>query len=448
MQLIKEIEKEESLLLNTVKKTLQLALNQTTSVEVYIKKTIGISVNVRNSILENAEFNSDGALYITVYNKFSKGTVSSKDFSINSIKKMLEIAMHISKYSSSDFFSGLPNIKLLCFNAKNLDLFYPCEFDIKKAIEFCILSEKEAFKFDQRIIHSEGSCFNSHLTINIFGNSLGMLEKYKSTRYSMYNCMIAQDQYSMQRDFDYSISRKIDDLEDVKILGQKTAKRVISRLNSKKISTIKSPIIFSSEISHSFFSHLVSSISGDNVYQKSTFLIDSLEKKIFPDWLNIEEQPHLQKGLGSKPFDNEGVSTNNKFIIQNGILKTWLLNTYNARKLNLESTGNCGGIHNWLVSHNNISFKKLLEKMYQGVLIIELMGQGVDIVSGNYSRGAVGFWVEKGMISYPVNEITISGNLKNMWRNILNISSDIDRRNDIQCGSILVSEMQISGISS
>lgn len=445
MKLIKEIEKEELFLLNTVKETLQLSKNINMPIDVFIKKTIGISVNVRNSIVENVEFNSDSALFITVYNKFSKGSVSSKDFSVQSIKKMLDIAINISKYSSSDFCSGLPDIKLLCFHSMDLDLFHPCEFDIENAINISIVSEKSAFKFDKRIVNSEGSYFNSHATINVFGNSLGMLEKYKSTRYSTYNCMIAQENNSMQRDFDYSISRKIDDLVNPEILGEKTAKRAISRLGSRKIRTMKSPVIFSSEISHVFFSHLINAISGDNVYQKSTFLIDDLNMKIFPDWLDIEENPHLKQGLGSKIFDNEGVATEIKYIIRNGILKTWLLNSYNARKLKLESTGNCGGIYNWLVSNSNISFEELLKKMNDGILVTELMGQGVDIVSGNYSRGAVGFWVEKGKISHPVKEITISGNLRNMWKNIVGISTDLDRRNNIQCGSVLLSEMQISG---
>ncbi|QIQ41701.1 MAG: metalloprotease PmbA [Buchnera aphidicola (Microlophium carnosum)] len=445
MELIKEIEKEELFLMNVVKETLQLSKNKSTAVEVFVKKTIGISVTIRNSIIENVEFNSDGALFITVYNKFSKGSVSSKDFSINSIEKMLDIAINISKYSSSDFFSGLPDIKLLCFHCIELNLFHPWEFNVKNAIDLCVSSEKAAFKFDKRIINSEGSFFNSYATINVFGNSLGMLEKYKSTRYSTYNCIVAKDKNSMQRDFDYSVSRKIDNLVKPEILGQKTAERVISRLGSRKIHTMKSPVIFSSEISHIFFSHLVHAISGDNVYQKSTFLINDLKMRIFPDWLNIEENPHLKEGLGSKPFDNEGVITTNKYIIQNGILQTWLLNSYNARKLKLKSTGNCGGIYNWLISNSNISFEELLKKMNQGVLVTELMGQGVDIISGNYSRGAVGFWVEKGKISYPINEITISGNLKNMWNNIIDISTDIDSRNNIQCGSVLLSEMQISG---
>ncbi|QCI17501.1 metalloprotease PmbA [Buchnera aphidicola (Acyrthosiphon lactucae)] len=445
MKLIREIEKEELFLSNVVKETLQLSNEKNISVEVFIKKTIGISVNIRNSIVENVEFNSDGALFITVYNKFSKGSVSSKDFSINSIKKMLETAINISNYSSSDFFSGLPNIKFLCFHAMELDLFHPWEFNVENAIDLSILSEKAAFKFDKRIINSEGSFFNGYMTINVFGNSLGMLEKYKSTRYSTYNCMIARDKNSMQRDFDYSISRKIDDLIKPEILGQKTAKRAVSRLGSRKINTMKSAVIFSSEISHIFFSHLINAISGDNVYQKSTFLIDDLNMKIFPDWLNIEENPHLKQGLGSKPFDNEGVVTKSKYIIKNGILQTWLLNSYNARKLQLESTGNCGGIYNWLISNSNISFEELLKKMNQGILVTELMGQGVDIISGNYSRGAVGFWVEKGKICYPINEITISGNLRDMWNNIVGISTDVDKRNKIQCGSVLLSEIQVSG---
>ncbi|QCI18651.1 metalloprotease PmbA [Buchnera aphidicola] len=446
MKLINQINTEENLLINTVNNTLQLAKKiANCSVEVFVKKTIGININIRNNIVENIEFNSDGALFITVYNKFSKGSVSSRDFSINGIEKMLKIAIDISKHSSSDFFSGLPNIELLCFHADELDLFYPSELNIKNGINFASIVEKEAFKFDKRIINSEGSFFSNHVTMNVFGNSLGMLEKYKSTLYSAYSCMIAKEKNSMQRDFDYSTSRKIEDLEKPDILGKKTAKRAISRLCSKKINTMKSAVVFSKEISSTFFSYLVSAISGDNVYRKSTFLLNDLKRKIFPNWLNILENPHIKQGLGSKPFDNEGVKTTVKYIVENGILKTWLLNNYNARRLGLISTGNSGGIHNWIVSNKNISFKELLKNMNTGLLVTELMGQGVDIISGNYSQGAIGFWIENGIIQYPVNEITISGNLRNMWNDILTISNDIDMRNNIQCGSILISEMQISG---
>jgi PmbA protein len=445
MQLVKEINNEEIQLIETVKKTLNLVKNKTIGIEVFIKKRIGISVNVRNSIIENVEYNKDGALFITVYNKFSKGSVSSKNFSISSIQNMLDTAINISKYSSSDFFSGLPDIELLCFNAFDLDLFHPIELNVEDVVKFLILSEKEAFRFDKRIVNSEGSFFNSYIDINVFGNSLGMLEKYKSTRYTSYNCMIAKDKHSMQRDFYYSVSRKINNLEKPEILGKNASSRAISRLGSKKINSQKCPVIFSAEISHVFFSHLISALNGDKVYQKSTFLMNDLDKNIFPDWLNIQEHPHLKQGLGSKPFDEEGVSTTIKYIVKKGILQTWLLNTYSSRKLDLRSTGNAGGISNWIITHNKISFKELLKTMNQGVLVTELMGQGVDIINGNYSRGAIGFWVEKGSITYPINEITISSNLKDMWKNILSISNDIDIRNNIQCGSILLSEMQISG---
>lgn len=372
MKLIHQIKTEENLLINTVKNTLQLAKQTTNcSIEVFIKKTIGINVNVRNNIVENIEFNSDGALFITVYNKFAKGSVSSTDFSANSIKKMLEIAVDISKNSSSDFFVGLPDLKSLCFHAKDLNLFHPSELNIKNGIDFASIVEKEAFKFDKRIVNSEGSFFSNHITINVFGNSLGMLEKYKSTLYSAYNCMIAKEKNSMQRDFYYSTARKIENLEKPDILGKKTAQRVIARLFPKKINTMKASIIFSREISANFFSHLITAISGDNVYRKSTFLLHDLQKRIFPTWLNILENPHIQQGLGSKPFDNEGVTTSVKYIVENGILKTWLLNSYNARKLGLISTGNSGGIYNWLISHKNISFQNLLENMNIGLLVTD-----------------------------------------------------------------------------
>ncbi|ALD15052.1 peptidase PmbA [Buchnera aphidicola (Aphis glycines)] len=446
MKSIHQIRQEENLLINTVNTTLKLAKQiMNCSIEVSAKKTIGFNINVRNSIVENIEFNSDRVLFITVYNKFSKGSVSSKDFSIDSIKKMLNVAIDISKNSSSDFFIGLPDIKLLCFNSDDLDLFHLSDMSIENGINYASIAEKEAFKLDKRIVNSEGSFFSSHTTINVLGNSLGMLEKYKSTLYSAYNCMIAKEKNSMQRDFYYSTSRKIENLEQPIILGKKTAQRAIDRLGARKINTMKASIIFSREISSNFFSHLIPAITGDNVYRKSTFLLHDFRKKIFPSWLSIIENPHIPQGLGSKPFDNEGVKTIVKYIIQNGILSTWLLDSYNGRRLGLISTGNSGGIHNWLVSNQNISFQDLLKNMNTGLLVTELMGQGIDIVSGNYSQGAMGFWVENGKIQYPVNEITISGNLKNMWLNILSISNDIDIRNNIKCGSILISEMQISG---
>lgn len=339
----------------------------------------------------------------------------------------------------------MPDIELLCYKNEDLDLFHPSEFDVKNAINSASIAERESFKFDKRIINSEGSCFSNHVTINVFGNSLGMLEKYKSTRYSNYNCVIAKDNNAMQRDFSYSTSRKLDELEKADILGQKTAKKAISKLGSKKINTIKCPVIFFKRNVFYFFSHLILAISGDSVYRKSTFLLHDLKKLIFPEWLNIQENPHIKTGLGSKPFDSEGVLTSIKSIIKNGILETWLLNTYNARRLGLKSTGNSGGISNWLVSNKNISFKELLKIMNTGLLITELMGQGVDIVTGNYSRGAIGFWIENGKVKYPVNEITISGNLRNMWTNIISISNDTNIYSNIQCGSTLLSEIQVSG---
>ncbi|CAL4318752.1 metalloprotease PmbA [Buchnera aphidicola] len=445
MQLIQEIEQEKKFLINTVKKILELVKGKNCSIEVSIKKTIGININIRNNITEHIEYNRDGALLITVYKQFSKGSVSSKDFSLNSIKNMVDKALNIAKYSSSDFFSGLPELDLLYSQKIDLDLFHPLEFNINNSINLAVAAEQAAFNHDKRIINSEGSCFNSHINIIVFGNSLGMLESYKSTRHSLYTCVIAEENNIMQRDFDYSVSRKIEDLDASEIIGKKTATRAIARLGSKKIKSIKSPVIFSSNISSSLFSHLVKAISGYYVHQKSTLLINDFKKNIFPNWLDIEENPHIKKGLGSKPFDGEGVATRVKNIIKNGVLETWLLNSYIARKMKTVSTGNAGGIYNWFIKNKNLSFIELLKKMHKGLLITELMGQGVDIISGNYSRGAVGFWIDHGQIQYPVHEITISGNLKNMWKNIVSISNDIDERTNIQCGSILISEMQISG---
>lgn len=249
----------------------------------------------------------------------------------------------------------------------------------------------------------------------------------------------------MERDYAYTIGRAIEDLRSPEWVGEECAQRVLSRLAPRKLSTMKAPVIFAREVATGLFGHLVGAIAGGAVYRKSTFLLDSLGKQILPEWLTIEEHPHLLKGLASTPFDSEGVRTERRDIVKDGVLQQWLLTNYSARKLGLTSTGHAGGIHNWRINGRGLGFDALLKEMGTGLVVTELMGQGVSGITGDYSRGAAGFWVENGVIQYPVSEITIAGNLKDMWRNIVTIGDDIETRSNIQCGSVLLPEMKIAG---
>ncbi|HXK00362.1 MAG TPA: metalloprotease PmbA, partial [Buchnera sp. (in: enterobacteria)] len=344
--------------------------------------------------------------------------------------------------------SGLPNVNILATDdIIDLDILYPVKYDINMAANLAITAEDAAFKYDKRIVNTEGVTFNSYISSIACGNSIGLFQGYSSSCHSLSCCSIAQEKECMQRDYAYTVSRKINDLDSAEFIGRKSADRSIARLFPRKINTIKVPIIFSSEVAPSFFYNFVNAISGYNVDKKSTFLLNKLGKNVFPNFLSIMDYPHIRKGLGSKPFDNEGVRTKYNLIVDKGKLITWLLDSYISRKLGLNSTGHAGGIHNLLVQTNaNLNLNYLLKYMGKGLLVTELMGDGVNIITGNYSRGVFGFWIENGIIQYSVSEITISGNLEEMFKNIIKIGNDVNKNSVIQCGSILLSEMQISGL--
>ena len=439
------ITKKRKELEKIITQTLELAKLKTNNAEVIIKKTIGINIKSRYNSVENIEFHDDEALIITVYNNLCKGSASTTNFSIDSIKRTVQAAVDIAHYTSHDQFAGLPDSNLLAYESLDLDLYHPWKINFDDAIKLTLQAEETSLNFDKRIINTEGSTFSSHASIKAIGNSYGMLQSYLSTCHSLYVCIVAKEKEKMERDYAYTISRDFKDLKNPDFIGTECARRVLSRLSSRKLSTMKAPVIFSSEIASSLLYHLVDAINGNNVYYKSTILANSLNKKILPEWITINERPHLLKGLASKPFDNEGVCTKNLNIIKNGILQTWLMNSYSARKLGLISNAHSGGIYNWFVNKQKYNFNDLLKYMNTGLVVTELMGDGVNIITGDYSRGVSGFWVENGNIQYAVSEITISGNLKDMWRNIIAIGNDIEYRNAIQCGSILISEMQIAG---
>ncbi|MEQ5126233.1 MULTISPECIES: metalloprotease PmbA [Providencia] len=445
MSVTEQVAEQRKQLEQAVAHALEFAKSRCDGAEVAVNKSTGISVSTRQGDVENVEFNSDGALGITVYHKQRKGSASSTDLSEEAIERTVQAAIDIANYTSEDPCAGPAEKSLLAFDAPDLNLFQATELSPEEAIKLASIAEMTALNADSRIVNTEGGSFNGHYGIRVFGNSLGLLKSYSSSRYSMSSCVIAEQNGEMERDYAYTIARSMQALKSPEWVGQECARRTLSRLSPRKLPTMKAPVIFASEVATGLFGHLVGAISGSSIYRKSSFLMDSLGKQILPSWLTINEQPHLMGGLASSPFDSEGVRTTERNIVENGVLQTWLMTSYSARKLGLQSTGHAGGIHNWRIEGQGLSFDALLKQMGTGLVVTELMGQGVSGITGDYSRGASGFWVENGEIQYPVSEITIAGNLKDMWMNMVTIADDIETRSNIQCGSVLIPEMSIAG---
>ena len=318
--------------------------------------------------------------------------------------------------------------------------------DVDKATELALQAEKAALEADERIVNSNGASFNSHTGVKVYGNSHGMLQSYLSSRYSLSCSVIGGVEDALENDYEYTISREFDKLQSPIWVGENCAKKVVSRLNPQKLSTREVPVIFLNDVATGLISHFAAAISGGSLYRKSSFLLDHLGKQVLPDWFNISERPHLLRRLASTPFDSEGVRTQDREIVEGGILQTYLVTSYSGKKLGMPSTGHAGGIHNWIVKPNLAGgLTALLRQMGTGLLVTDVMGQGVNIVTGDYSRGASGFWVENGEIQYPVAEITIAGQLQDMLKDMVAVADDIDHRSNIQTGSILLDKMKISG---
>lgn len=445
MNVVTQIAEQRKALEQAVSQALELAYASSDEAEVAVTKSTGISVSTRFGGVEKVEFNSDGALGIIVYHQQRKGSASSTDLSREAIARTVQAALDIARYTSPDPYAGTAEKDLLAFNAPDLDLFHPTELDAERGIELAVRAEQASLAADKRITNTEGGSFNSHYGIKVFGNSHGMLQSYLSSCHSLSSSVIAEHGGNMERDYAYTIGRAMDDLQSPEWVGRECARRTLARLVPRKLSTMKAPVLFAAEVATGLFGHLVAAISGSSVYRKSTFLLDSLGQQILPDWLTIEEHPHLLKGLASTPFDSEGVRTQRRDIVKDGVLQTWLLTSYTARKLGMYSTGHAGGIHNWRIAGQGGDFVAMLKQFGTGLVVTELMGQGVSGVTGDYSRGAAGFWVENGEIQYPVSEITIASNLKDMLRNIVSVGSDTEIRSNIQCGSVLLPEMKIAG---
>ena len=440
------LRQQEQQLRDTVSLAIEIAQKAGATAEVGVTKSGGLSVSTRLQEIENVEFNNDGALGISVYVGQQKGNASTSDLTPEAIKNTVEAALAIAKYTSPDECAGLADKELMAFDAPDLELYHAAEIDVDKAVQLALDTEKAALEHDDRIVNSEGASFNAHTGVRVYGNSHGMLQSYLSSRYSLSCSVIAEHQDQLERDYEYTVARDINQLAQPNWVGENAAQKAIDRLQPQKLATQEAPVIFLNDVATGLISHLAAAISGGSLYRKASFLLDHLGKQVLPDWFEIAERPHLIGQLASTPFDSEGVRTQDMEIIRNGILQTYLLTSYSGRKLGMQSTGHAGGIHNWLVKPNSSGkLTALLRQMNRGLLVTEVMGQGVNLVTGDYSRGAAGFWVENGEIQYPVAEITIAGQLPDMLRNIVAVADDIEHRSNIQTGSILLEKMKISG---
>ncbi|WP_050904708.1 metalloprotease PmbA [Vibrio campbellii] len=446
MDIKQQVAEQRTELEQAVSRALEIAAAKSDAAEVAITKSTGLSVSTRMGDVENVEFNSDGALGITVYRGQRKGSASTSDLSEAAIEQTVLAALDIAQYTSEDPFAGPAPKEYMVKEVPDLDLFHPDAPDPDYAAQVAIAAEKEALNYSDAIKQSDGASYDSHYGVKVYGNSHGLLASYSSSRHSTSCCVIGVGQNGeMERDYSYTVARHRDDLWTPETVGRNAAEKTISRLDAQKLKTGKYPVMFAADVATGLIGHLVMAISGGNLYRKSSFLLDHLGKQVLPEWFNISERPHVLRGLASSPFDSEGVYTQDREIITDGVLATYLLTSYAARKMKMDPTGHAGGIHNWYVKSTGQNFEQMLKELGTGLLVTETMGQGVNVVTGDYSRGAAGFWVENGEIQYPVSEITIAGNLKDMFNQVVAVGSDVETRSQIQTGSILLDTMKVAG---
>lgn len=405
----------------------------------------GLSVTVRIGEVETIEHNRDKSLGITVYFGQRKGSSSTSDFSLKAIKETVKAASDIARYTGEDPYAGLPDENLMAKEAVDLDLYHPWEVSVEEAIELAKEAEDTARAEDKRIINSEGGSVSSHTGIRIYGNSQGFLNGYNTSRHSISCTVIASQNDAMQRDYWYSVNRDASMLESASEIGKMAAQRTVSRLGAKHMPTCNVPVIFKAEVARGLLSHLLSGIRGGAQYRKASFLLDHLGKQIFPKNIRLDERPHIKGGLASAPYDNEGVITTARDFVTEGVLQSYVLDSYAARRLKMQSTGNAGGVHNLYINHDDVSLDAMLKEMGKGLLITEVMGQGVNTVTGDYSRGATGFWVENGEIQYPVEEFTLASRLQDMFMGLQRVGNDLDTRGGIITGSWLIDNMTVAG---
>lgn len=413
--------------------------------EVAVSAGQGLSTTVRQGEVETVEFNRDQGFGITLYVGQRKGSASTSATGEAAIRETVAAALAIAKHASEDECAGLADAALMARDLPELDLYHPWSITPEQAVEQALSCEAAAFAADARIKNADGTSLNTHQGCRVYGNSHGFIGGYASTRHSLSCVMIAEGEGQMQRDYWYDVNRQGELLADAVGIGQRAAERAVSRLGARPVPTCDVPVLFAAELAGGLFSHLLAAISGGNLYRHSSFLEGALGQRLFPEWLSLDERPHLPRALGSATFDGDGLATYAKPFVDKGELVSYVLGTYSGRKLGLPSTANSGGVHNLFVTHGDEDQLALIRRMGRGLLVTELMGQGLNLVTGDYSRGAAGFWVENGEIQFPVQEVTIAGNLRDMFRQIVAVGRDLERRGNICTGSVLIERMTVAG---
>lgn len=436
----------EAELKNRVAEILAEARRQGASAaEVSVSEDVGLGVKVRMGELETIEFNHDRGFGITLYYGHRKGAASTSDSSPTAVRETVAAAANIARYTQEDPCSGLADADLMPTALPDLDLYHPWEVDPGSAEELARSCEAVGLEFDERIGNSDGAEVSSQRVCRVYGNSHGFIGSFLATRHSMSCVLIARDSKGMQRDYWYTMARNPKGLEDAASVGLEAARRTVARLSPRKVPTGSFPVLFNPQMAGSLAGHLLGAISGGALYRHASFLPDSLGQTVAATHLSLIEQPHLQGQIGSAGFDGDGVATRTKPFIEKGMVANYVLSTYSGRKLGMPTTGNAGGVFNLTVTGSMVPAEGLLKELGTGLLVTDLMGQGVNGVTGDYSKGAAGFWVENGEIAFPVDEITIAGNLKDMLRDIVCVGDDVDVRGNIRSPSVLVAKMTIAG---
>lgn len=413
--------------------------------EADVSEGYGQSVTVRCGEVETIEYNHDKGLGVTVYIGQQKGYASTTDLSPKAIEDTIDAALSIARFTAADEAAGPADPELIARESRDLDLFHPWDISVEQAIETARACEAAAFRLDPRVVNSEGATLSAQQSQFISGNSAGFLDGFRSSRHYIACAVIAAEGEQMQRDDWYSSERRPADLASPEAIGDYAGRRALARLRSRKISTREARVLYEAPVANGLLAHFVGAASGGSLYRKSSFLLDSLGKPVFSPLVQLREEPHLPRAHASSYFDDDGVATHPRDVVKDGVLQGYFLSVYSARKLGMQTTGNAGGNHNLILAPGTLDFEGMLKELGTGLLVTELMGQGINLVTGDYSRGAAGYWVENGEIQYPVEEITIAGNLRDMYRNIVAVGGDTLVRGSRRCGSILIDGMTIAG---
>ena len=413
--------------------------------EVAVSLEQGLSTSVRQREVETVEFNRDQGFGITLYVGQRKGSASTSASGADAIRETVAAALAIAQHTSEDDCSGLAQADLMAHDLMDFDLYHAWDISPEQAIEKALICEAAAFDADARIKNADGTTLNTHQGCRVYGNSHGFVGGYASTRHSLSCVMIAEGAGQMQRDYWYDVSRQGELLADPMSIGRRAAQRAASRLGARPVPTCEVPVLFAAELAGGLFGSFLGAISGGSLYRKSSFLEGSMGQTLFPEWLTLDERPHLQQAMGSSAFDGDGLATYAKPFVKDGVLVSYILSTYSGRKMGMPSTANAGGVHNLFVTHGDQDQAALIKQMGRGLLVTELMGQGLNMVTGDYSRGAAGFWIENGEIQFPVQEVTIAGNMRDMFKQIVAVGNDLEMRSNIRTGSVLIERMTVAG---